>query len=139
MFRPGQCAGRALSRLDAMAVSAGRDRPTRLWYRAALGDAQIAVSRIPMIREHFVDALRAAGWPEGACLFLSTRHARGRRARGHDSGVAEAVFFSPAAIAAVPHLIAVCGAEPSPPPDRGCATLLVGQESDWDLLPRATH
>jgi hypothetical protein len=92
-----------------------------------------------MIREHFADALGAAGWPDGACLFLSTRNARGDKAREDDSAVGEAIFFSPAAIAAVPHLIAVCGAVPSPPPDRECSTLLVGKESDWDLLPRGTH
>jgi len=39
----------------------------------------------------------------------------------------------------VPHLIAACGAEPGPPPDRACATLLVGNQSDWDLLPRPVH
>ena len=112
---------------------------SRLWYRAVLGDALVAASQLPMIREHFADALGAAGWPDGACLFLSTRHARRKKAREGDSAVGEAIFFSPAAIAAVPHLIAVCGAEPSPPPDRGCATLLVGKESDWNLLPRENH
>ena len=56
-----------------------------------------------------------------------------------DDEEAEAVFFSPAAIAAVPHLIAACGAEPGPPPDRACATLLVGNDSDRDLLPRRAH
>ena len=112
---------------------------SRLWYRAVLGDALVAASQLPMIREHFADALGAAGWPDGACLFLSTRHARGKKAREGDTAVGEAIFFSPAAIAAVPHLIAVCGAEPSPPPDRGCATLLVGKESDWNLLPRENH
>ena len=110
-----------------------------LWYRALLSDALVDACQVPVIREHFADALGAAGWPDGACLFLSTRHTRGRRVRGHESSVAEAVFFSPAAIAAVPHLIAVCGAEPSPPPDRACATLLVGKPSDWDLLPRRIH
>jgi hypothetical protein len=104
-----------------------------------LGDALVAASQLPMIRDHFADALGAAGWPDGACLFLSTRHAPGKKAREDDSAGAEAVFFSPAAIAAVPHLIAVCGAAPSPPPDRACSTLLVGKESDWDLLPRPTH
>lgn len=102
---------------------------SRLWYRAVLRDAVVAASQVPMIREHFADALGVAGWPDGACLFLST-----------DGGAAgQAIYFSPAAIAAVPHLIAVCGAEPSAPPDRGCATLLVGNESDWDLLPRGSH
>ena len=110
-----------------------------LWYRAGLCDAPIGACQVPMIRERFADALEAAGWPKGACLFMSTRHSRGRRVREDDSAVAEAVFFSPAAIAAVPHLIAVCGAEPSPPPDRASATLLVGEQSDWDLLPRRTH
>ena len=110
-----------------------------LWYRALLWDAPVDGCQIAMIREHFADALEGAGWPEGACLFLSTRHSRGRRVRVHASAVAEAVFFSPAAIAAVPHLIAACGAEPCPPPDRASATLLVGKQGDWDLLPRAAH
>ena len=112
---------------------------SRLWYRAVLCDARVAASQLPMIREHFADALGAAGWPDGACLFLSTRRTRGRKVREDDSAVAEALFFSPAAIAAVPHLIVVSGAEPSPPPDRACATLLVGKEGDWDLLQRPTH
>lgn len=110
-----------------------------LWYRAQLRDARLEAFQVPMIREHFADALVDAGWPEGACLFLSRRHGRGRRVRGHDGSAAEAVFFSPAAIAAVPHLIAICGAEPSPPPERAWATLLVGKQSDWDLLPRRIH
>jgi hypothetical protein len=88
-----------------------------------LCDALITARHVPTLREHFADALAAARWPEGACLFLRP----------------EAVFFSPAAIAQVPHLIAICGAEPSPPPDRTCATLLVGKPSDWDLLPRGLH
>lgn len=107
-----------------------------MWYRAILSDALVAAAHIPMIREHFEDALGAAGWPAGACLFLSTRPARRRKPR--EEG-ADALFFSPAAIAAVPHLIAACGGEPSPPPDRTCATLLVGKQSDWDLLPRRVH
>jgi hypothetical protein len=108
-----------------------------LWYRATLSEDLIAVDQISMIREQFAEALGAAGWPDGACLFLVTRHTRRGKVRQDEE--AEAVFFSPAAIAAVPHLIAVCGAEPGPPPDRACATLLVGKESDWDLLPRPTH
>ena len=112
---------------------------SRVWYRAVLSDALTSAGQVPMIREHFAEALGAAGWPDGACLFLSTRHTGGRKGRGNDSTIADAIFFSPAAIAAVPHLIAVSGAEPSPPPDRACATLLVGTQSDWDLLPRRTH
>ena len=59
-----------------------------LWYRAVLCDALVAAPQLPMIREHFADAL---------------------------------------------------GAAPSPPPDREWSTLLVGEQSDWDLLPRGTH
>ena len=110
-----------------------------LWYRAVLCDALVDGCKVDLIREQFADALGAAGWPDGACLFLSTRQRRGRRVRVDDSALAEAVFFSPAAIAAVPHLIAVCGGEPSPPPDRARATLLVGKQDDWDLLPRPSH
>ena len=98
---------------------------SRLWYRAGLCDAMIGTRQIPMLMKHFAEALEAARWPHGACLFLS--------------GQPEAVFFSPAAIATVPHLIAMCGAEPSPPPDRDWTTLLVGNQSDWDLLPRELH
>jgi hypothetical protein len=112
---------------------------SRLWYRAVLCDALIGVSQVPMVREHFADALGAAGWPDGACLFLNTRQASGKKAREDDCAVAESIFFSPAAIAEVPHLIAVCGAVPSPPPDRECSILLVGKQSDWDLLPRGIH
>jgi len=104
-----------------------------------LCDAVIGTRQIPILIQHFADALEAVGWPHGACLFLGG-HRFARATKSEDDGaVPEAVFFSPAAIAAVPHLIALCGAEPSPPPDRDCATLLVGKQSDWDLLPRGRH
>jgi hypothetical protein len=112
---------------------------SRLWYRAVLSDALIGARQVPMIREHFADALGAAGWPDGACLFLSRRHTAATKPGEDDNAVPEAVYFSPAAIAAVPHLIAVCGAEPSAPPDRACATLLVGKQSDWNLLSQGLH
>jgi hypothetical protein len=104
-----------------------------------LREALIDARQVPIIREQFTDALGAAGWPDGACLFLSWRDRGGKRSRQAGGAVPEAVFFSPAAIAAAPHLIALCGAKPSPPPDRTCATLLVGEQGDWDLLPRALH
>jgi hypothetical protein len=111
-----------------------------LWYKAALHDDRIVDEQISILREQFAVALEAVGWPDGACLFLITRHNDSGTVREDEgAGEAEALFFSPAAISVVPHLIAVCGAEPSPPPDRACATLLVGKPTDWDLLPRSTH
>jgi hypothetical protein len=130
---------------DSAATSDGRTAlntvTSCLWYRAVLCDSVLAAHQVPLLREHFADALGAAGWPDGACLFLSGHHTDDATPGQHDGAAPEpeAVFFSPAAIAAVPHLIVVCGAEPSPPPDRVCATLLVGTQSDWDLLPRALH
>ena len=111
---------------------------SHLWYRAELRGDLDSAHHVSIIREQFTEALEAAGWPDGACLFLITGHPRRRRVR-KDNEEAGSVCFSPAAIAAMPHLIAACGAEPGPPPDRACATLLVGNESDWALLPRPTH
>ena len=54
-------------------------------------------------------------------------------------GAEDAVYFSPVSVAAVRELIAEFNAQPSPPPGRGRAVLLVGGPSDWDLLPRRTH
>jgi hypothetical protein len=92
-----------------------------------------------MLTEHFADVLGAAGWPDGACLFLSGDRMARKRPRKDDGAVSKTLFFSPVAIAMVPHLIAVCGAEPSPPPARAGATLLVGKQSDWNLLPHGLH
>ena len=62
-----------------------------LWYRAALRDDLIAARQVSMIREQFADALGAAGWPDGACLFLITRHARTGRVRDdHNPGLRDA-------------------------------------------------
>jgi hypothetical protein len=44
-----------------------------------------------------------------------------------------------ACLAAVNQSLAVCGAVPSPPPYRECSILLVGKQSDRDLLPRGIH
>ena len=112
-----------------------------LWYRAALRKDLIVADQVSAIRDEFTEALGSAGWPDGACLFLVSRpRERGTKRDEDDDGEeGDAIFFSPAAIDAVPHLIAVCAAGPAPPPDRAYATLLVGSESDWDLLPRETH
>jgi hypothetical protein len=53
--------------------------------------------------------------------------------------VEDAVYFSPASVAAVREMIADYNAQPSAPPARGRAVLLVGLPADWDLLPRSTH
>ena len=106
-------------------ATAGPDAAaSRLWYRASLSEAAIDPRHVVMIGEYFAEALGGADWPVGACLFLS----------GTD-----ALFFSPAAIAAVPHLIVTCGGQPSPPPHRAGATMLAGRESDWELLPYDLH
>jgi hypothetical protein len=110
-----------------------------LWYRAVLGDALVSACQIPMIREHFAMLSGPLAGPMAPACSSVRVTPRGKKMRQGTSDLAETVFFSPAAIAAVPHLIAVCGAEPSPPPDSACVTLLVGKESDWDLLPRRTH
>ena len=109
-----------------------------LWYRAVARDASIAAKQLPLISDYFAEAIYVAGWPDRACLFMTgsfpsdvTDHA--------DSAEPAIIFFSPAAIQLVPHLIAACAAKPSPPPDRAGATLLVGKLSDWSLLPYARH
>ena len=58
-----------------------RTMTSGLWYRALLCDALVDACQVPIIREHFADALGAAGWPDGACLFLSTRQTRGKSAK----------------------------------------------------------
>ena len=95
-----------------------------MWYRASLSEAAIDPRHVVTIGEYFAEALGGSDWPVGACLFLS----------GSDL-----LFFSPAAIAAVPHLIVTCGGRASPPPDRAGATMLAGRETDWGLLPYQLH
>ena len=111
---------------------------SHLWYRAVASHASIAARQLSLISDYFAEALSIAGWPEGACLFISGRFSCGTTADDEDA-VPGTIFFSPAAIEMVPHLLAACGAEPGPPPDRADATLLVGRLSDWTLLPYAHH
>jgi hypothetical protein len=155
VFSVEQCASYAFLRLLPMvsiaARVAGGARPrsdgsigrhrvnSRLWYRAVLCDALTDDRAVLMLIEHFADVLGAADWPDGACLFLRGDRMARKGSRKDDGAISQAVFFSPVAIAVVPHLIAVCGAEPSPPPTRAGATLLVGKQSDWDLLPHGLH
>ena len=114
-----------------------------MWYRAALSAEQVAAGDLDAIRRLFADAVNESGVPAGACLFVTSHDttARGRRDDAEDEAYvdADAVFFSPASISAIPHVIAQYHAQPSPPPDRSRAALLEGDEGDWDLLPRSTH
>jgi hypothetical protein len=117
-----------------------------LWYRAPLSDEGDVGTYIAAIGQQFAAAVGAVGWPDGACLFVTGRHARmesPRRDEADEKSVtpmdACELFFSPASVSAVPHLIVLCKATPSPPPERILATLIVGKETDWDLLPRPTH
>jgi hypothetical protein len=73
-----------------------------------------------------------------ACLFLSEHRFSKARQSKDDCAVPQAVS-SRLLRSRLPHLIAMCEAEPSPQPDRDCATLLVGTQSDWDLLPKGLH
>ena len=96
-----------------------------VWYRAALSSEQVASGFVKAIRDQFTEALAAADDTDGACMFTVDAE--------------EAVYFSPASVSAVPHLIAMLEAQPSPPPERAGASLLAGTDKDWDLLPRTMH
>lgn len=116
---------------------------SRVWYRAAISGDQLAAGQIMEIRRRFAETMEAAGDPEGACLFVVSEATRtgGPQLQAADDPAAEAaaVFFSPASVGTIPNLIVVYGAEPSPPPPRDRAELLVGNQRDWDLLPRSNH
>jgi hypothetical protein len=114
-----------------------------VWYFASLTREQVAAGHVGIIQRLFADALNGVIVPSGACLFVANddtgpRHARTRTQR-QSSIEAGTVFFSPASIALVPHLIAHYHAHPGPPPARASAALLVGDAYDWDLLPRPSH
>lgn len=106
-----------------------------MWYRATLSADEVAAGYVDAIRRLFAEAISGLIDPQGVCLF-----ATGDGNATNSAGVtADAVFFSPASVAAIPHLIAQYRAEPSPPPERARAALLVGQPGDWELLPHSTH
>ena len=96
-----------------------------VWYRAGLTAEQVSSGYVMAIRDQFAEAMTGAGDPDGACLFTTSEE--------------DAVYFSPASVSAVPHLIALLDARPSPPPERAGASLLAGAQKDWDLLPRPIH
>ena len=113
-----------------------------IWYRASLTSEQISAGAVCILQRLFMYSTRRLGGC-GVCLFATshdTRPARLRENAEDDTIVdADAVFFSPASVRLVPHLIAYYAARPSDPPDRSRAALLVGTIADWDLLPWATH
>lgn len=111
---------------------------SRIWYRAVLTAEQVSAGLVMIVREQFAEALGNAEAPAGVCLFAVSPEPGKRKAAGRDEPP-PALYFSPASIAVMPYLIAACGAEPSPPPDRAQATLLVGQPTDWSLLAALSH
>ena len=94
-----------------------------------------------MIRSQFAIAVQSAGEPTGACLFVTSREIPDvtESSDAVPESAEDAVYFSPASVAAVREMIARYNARPSPAPARGRTVLLVGALSDWDLLPRSTH
>ena len=116
---------------------------SRVWYFASLTTEQVAAGHVGIIQRLFADAINDLVDPCGACLFVARDGTRPRRARTRlkrqSSLEAGTVFFSPASIALVPHLIGHYHAHPGPPPARASAALLVGDRHDWDLLPQPCH
>lgn len=114
-----------------------------VWYRARLSPDQIAAGYVEIIRRRFSQAVEAAGAPEGACLFVTSHEARPGRLRedvaDHEAVDADTLFFSPLSISLIPELLSACAAEPSEPPDRTRAALMVGHARDWELLPHSSH
>ena len=107
---------------------------SRVWYCAVVNSDQMAAGQIMAIRKQFAETIEAAGDPEGACLFV-VNHATADGAESSSTDEAR----PEEAVCAIPDLIVVCGAAPSPPPARDRAELLVGKQRDWDQLPRSTH
>jgi hypothetical protein len=116
---------------------------SNVWYRAVISSDQVASGHVRVIQQRFAEAMRSAGNPEGACLFVTSHDAReGRLQEDADDEVpadADEVYFSPASVSIVPDLIGAYAGEPCPPPERARAALLVGMEADWNLLQRTTH
>jgi hypothetical protein len=112
------------------------------WYCATLTSEQLAAGAVGIIQRLFASAtMRAPG--DGVCLFVTSHDTRAGRLRENVENerrlAGDAVFFSPASVRLVPHLIAYYAAHPSQPPDRSRVALLVGTAGDWDLLPWVNH
>jgi hypothetical protein len=116
-----------------------------IWYCATLDAHDVARGEVAVLSRRFTDAVRASGEDAGACLFAvngawpATPADAAPPAEAEPSSERTAVFFSPASLAAVREVLVQYDARPSPAPERAAATLLVGQDSDWNLLLCATH
>jgi hypothetical protein len=114
-----------------------------IWYRATISHEQAVAGHVHAIRRLFRDAISGLIDTSGMWLFATGRAARVEGAAtavtSDDVAGLDTVFFSPVSIAVVPHLIAQYAAEPSPPPARECAVLLVGGLDAWSGLPRGAH
>jgi hypothetical protein len=114
-----------------------------VWYRVHLSSDQISAGHVHIICQRFTDAVSAAGSRDGACLFATSHDTRSERLREDAADRAamnaDALFFSPESISLIPDLLAAYGAEPSEPPERVQAALLVGRPRDWELLPHSSH
>lgn len=114
-----------------------------IWYCASLTNEQIAAGAVGIIQRLFTYSTRRVVDDHGICLFATSHDTRAGRLRENaeddDLLDADAVYFSPASVRLVPHLIAYYAAQPSHPPDRSRAALLVGTIADWELLPWADH
>ena len=114
-----------------------------LWYRVRLRQDQIAAGHVEIIRRRFVRAVKSGDGRADVCLFIAAHATHldhlSVDGLGEIGSAADAVFFSPASIALVPHVLARYGAEPCEPPGRAHAALLVGEARHWDLLPYAAH
>jgi hypothetical protein len=113
-----------------------------VWYRAAVTDEQVAAGQVSIVQRLFADAMQDVVESRGACLFGTRPDSVAANSDGPvqlSTAELDAVFFSPASVRLVPHLIAQCGATPGPAPDRSRAVLLVGSDQDWNLLPRSVH
>lgn len=117
-----------MSKRESPSDGAAGSRSSGVWYQAGLSSEQIAAGHLNIIQRLFADAISDAADARGAFLFAT--------GVGSD---ATTVFFSPASIGLMPHVIAQCGATPGPAPDRAIAALLVGGEEAWDLLPHSMH
>lgn len=114
-----------------------------VWYRVRLSREQIAAGHVEIICRRFSKAIEAAGGLDGACLFVTSHEMRSDRLRedvADQAAVdADALFFSPLSISLIPELLSSYAAQPSEPPERTQAALMVGQTRDWQLLPHSTH